>query len=270
VWLFVLLIGTLALSHVRAEDDDDDDKDDAPKTETKEEAKPTEDADSTKPDDEEVDDSEGLSLKASPDILTTVHFPEQSDKKFSIGGDVQVLLGLHNKGKDDFNISYIGASLHSPFDLTYHIQNFSWVEVGATVKSGEEHTFGYTFRPDPRLEPLEFWLTAFVYYNNTETGAEFKSTFYNSTIELIERPTDMNARRVFTYFLAIAAAGIVGYIVYHMSAPKSSVERGTRGDDTSSSWVPAKVYSQSDKSRVVGRKTAKKPNGPKGPTATDS
>jgi hypothetical protein len=43
--------------------------------------------------------------------------------EFPIGSDVTVLVGIQNNGKDDFNMSYIGASLHNPFDLAYHIQN---------------------------------------------------------------------------------------------------------------------------------------------------
>jgi len=250
VLLLLFLIATF-LSPMRA-DDEAMESDDA-----KKEDKPTEEADSTKPD-EEIDEDAAI-LKSASDLLTTVYFPEQPDKKFPIGGDIQVLVGLHNKGKNDYNISYIGASLHSPFDLAYYIQNFSWIQVDASVLAGTEHTFAYTFRPDQRLEPLEFWLSAFVYYNNSETSQEYKSTFFNATIELAERPSDMNFRRIFTYFLAFAAAGLVGYLAYHLSSPtKRSAETGTK-DATSGGWGPTTPYTPSNKSRAMGKKRDKKP-----------
>jgi hypothetical protein len=93
-----------------------------------------------------------------------------------------------------------------------------------TVGAGKEATFDYTFRPDQRLEPLEFWLSAFMIYNNTETDRPHRTFFFNSTIELIEKPSDMNFRRVFTYFLAFAAAGLVGYVAFQISSPKARTE----------------------------------------------
>jgi len=266
-WALVLLFAALFLvnvAHVRGEDED------APKEE-----KPTEDSDSTKTDDEEVD---GDVLRAASDIVTTVYFPEFPDKKFQIGGDVTVLVGIANKGKEDYNMSYIGASLHNPFDLAYHIQNFTWRVADGTVEAGTEQTFEYSFRPDQRLEPLTFWLTAFIGYNNTDTGVPYQSYFHNSTIELVEKPSDMNARRVFTYFLALAAAGLVGYFAFNSLSPKSSssssgAERGTRDDGRSSSaaasWVPAKVYAQAASSKVAGRKGKAKPSSAASPKAAD-
>lgn len=246
-WALVLLMAAILLFNaaaVRAEDEE------APK----------EESDSTKADDEEVDIEEE---KPAKDIVATVYFPETPDKKLPIGGDVTVLVGIANTGKNDYNMSYIGASLHNPFDLAYHIQNFTWRVADGTVEAGTEQTFEYTFRPDARLEPLGFWLTAFIGYNNTDTGVPYRTVFYNSTVELVERQTDTNARRVFTYVLALAAAGLVGYFAFNAISPKSSAstERGTRDDGRSaaSSWVPDKVYSQG-KSRAVGR--ARKPKGP--------
>jgi len=88
-------------------------------------------ADETKPDEklEEEIDGEGTAdpeaLKQSADITTFIHFPESPDRKLPIGGEVHALIGIHNGGKNPFNVSYIGASLHSPFQLDYYIQNFS-------------------------------------------------------------------------------------------------------------------------------------------------
>jgi len=275
-WALLLLFALILLSnvmHIRAEDpadgDDDHDHDDA-ETDKKEDAKdePKEDSpasseepkDSTREDDktgDEVIEDEDAVLKPSADVVATVYFPDfPSEKKFPIGTDVQLLLGIHNKGKSTFNVSFIGASLHSPFDLDYYIQNFSVKAVDELVEPGQEQTFDYSFRPDHRLEPLEFWLSAFVIYNNTDTNQIHQTVFLNGTIDLVEKPSDMNFRRVFTYFLAFAAAGLVGYIAWHVVSPKKSgsSERGTRDDDDKGGWVPAKVYSQRETSRVIRKR----------------
>jgi len=265
----VLLLASLFVmnvAHVRADDDD------APASD---EAKPTEDSDSTRTDDEEIDVDV---IRPASEIITTVYFPDEPDKKFAIGDDVTVLVGIQNTGKDDFNMSYIGASLHNPFDLAYYIQNFTWRGVDGTVEAGTEQTFEYTFRPDARLEPLTFWFSAFIGYNNTDTGVPHRSFFYNSTIELVEKAAESSVRRTFTYVFAIAVAGVVAYFAYTLSSPKgsSSSERGTRGGDDSSSgksgaasWVPDKVYTQG-KAKAVGRKRDNKkaaPAAPKSPTS---
>jgi len=269
-WVLLLLaaIFLLTVVYVRADDvvtdtdaDGDTDNDDATPEDKKPEASTEEPKDSTREDEktsEEIEeDDDAAVLKPSADIITTVYFPDYPDKKFPIGSEVHVLLGIHNNGKADYNISFIGASLHSPFDLDYHIQNFSAKAIEEVVESGQEQTFDYTFRPDQRLEPLEFWLSAYVIYNNTMTSQIHQSVFVNGTIDLVEKPSDMNFRRVFTYFLAFAAAGLVGYIAWHVIAPKGSSgssERGTRDENNRSGWAPEKVYSQSKESRAIGRK----------------
>ncbi len=96
---------------------------------------------------------------------------------------------------------------------------FTWRGVDGTVEAGTEQTFEYTFRPDARLEPHTFWLTAFIGYNNTDTGVPHRTFFHNTTIELVEAKSEGGAR-VFTYFLALAAAGLVAYFAFNLSAPK--------------------------------------------------
>jgi len=241
-------------------------KEDANAGSTEEPKDSTREDDKTSEDIEEDDDA--AVLKPSPDISTMVFFPDFSEKKFPIGSDVQLLLGIHNKGKAPYNISFIGAYLHSPFDLDYYIQNFSVKAVEEIVEPGEEQTFDFTFRPDQRLEPLEFWLSAYVVYNNTDTSQIHQTVFINGTIDLVEKPSDMNFRRVFTYVLAFAAAALVGYIAWHVISPKGSgsTERGTREDGSQSSWTPDKVYSQSKESRPIVRKRVKDAPKPKTPT----
>jgi len=126
------------------------------------------------------------------------------------------------------------------------------------VEPGQEQTFDYVFRPDARLEPLEFWLSGWVIVNQTgDAPALFQNYWTNATIDLVERPSDMNVRRVFTYFLAFAAAALVAYIAYHLTAsPKKSrdTERGTREGSSRDTGFEVQAYKPAAASKAVRRK----------------
>jgi len=218
----------------------------------------------------EEDEPAAHELKPSPDVATVSLFPDYTDKKFFVGTEIVALIGLTNSGESTFNVSSVQAFLHSPFDYTYYIQNFTarHFPAGAVLKPHEQLTLEYTFKPDKSLEALEFWLSGYVTYNSTAAegveSVEFRSFFTNSTIELVEKPADLNVKRVFSYFLAIAAAGIVGYIAWSLTNPSASTTATSgasseqRIKDAESSWE-AEAYKPLKESRAIGRKrTAKK------------
>jgi len=271
-WLLLslLLAALLATSFVRADSDDDE------IIETEEEDIPTGGAGAGgaaaagSADDEVVEtDVAPVELIAHPDVATVSLFPDYADKKFYVGTEIVALIGLTNSGSKTFNISSVQGFLHSPFDYTYYIQNFTARHfASAVLKPNEQLTLEYTFKPDKSLEALEFWLSGYVDYNATaEEGKEpeqFRSYFTNSTIELIEKQSDANVKRVFTYFLATAAAGIVGYIAWSLTNPQQSSSSSSSSTSSSSSgksrgesseWE-AEVYKPAKESRAVGRKRA--------------
>jgi len=187
-----------------------------------------------------------------------------------------MLVLFHNKGPSEFNITSVRAHLHSPYDHSYYIQNFTSREIGAVVKPGQEVSVEYVFLPDKSLEPLEFHLSAYVDYNDT-TNNRFRSTFQNGTIELVERASSFDAKLVFSYFLAASAAGLIAFIGMNLSksltAPQK-VERGTKStaSATSDDWA-GPIYKPKDASAAIGRKKApKSPKSPKekSPTAASS
>jgi len=222
---------------------------------------------------EEVqEEEEEEELKPSPDVITSVFFPDYVEKKIPVGEKVTMLVLFHNKGKTEFNITAIRAHLHSPFDSSYYIQNFTSREVGAVVKSGEEVSVEYVFMPDKNLEPIEFHLSAYLDYNDTEAH-RFRSTFQNGTIELVERPSSFDARLVFSYGLALSAAGLIAFIGYNLSkslTSPSKVERGTKQSSAGASddWA-GPIYKPKATSSAVGRKKAPKSpkDGAKSPKA---
>jgi len=263
------------IQHVRAAHADEDDEDDVEVTEDSGAGAGT--GGGATPDDEdfvytEEDDIEiAQSVVAAADIQTVVHFPVHPDKKFPLQAPITVLVGLHNKGDNSYNLSYVAASFRTRFDFSYVIDNFTAVDISNVVLPPHtEVTVEYAFRPDKNLEPVEFWLYGWIVYNGTEAGKDdstrlYRSTFYNSTIELVDRPYDVNVRRVFTYFFGAAVLGLAGFFGYQMTSRRKKgggggwhvrSPTGGGGDsdhsDVIDQWIPDSVAS---KNRQKSRRT---------------
>jgi len=262
-WLLVFVVlaffVSLHLSVVAAQDDVDDDLR-VEDEETK--------GDATKPDEDEdeyeEDDGE---LKQHSDVRTVVYFPDFVDKKFHVGSKVNTLIGFNNKGDSGFNVTAIGAYFHSPYDYSYYIQNFSIKEVGVTLAGHWQVTFEYVFAPDKGLEPLDYWLSGWILYNSTD-GREYLSTWYNGTVQLVEKETEFDIRRVFSYFLLASAIGLVIYVVINFSQGSGKKkrerrpisERTAKAESTAEDWgVQDLVYTPAEKARRAGSRKAKKP-----------
>ena len=59
----------------------------------------------------------------SPDVATWVRFLGVQDNKFVAGTEVTALVGMHNSGDKTFNVSYVGAHLHSPYDQNFYVRS---------------------------------------------------------------------------------------------------------------------------------------------------
>jgi len=226
------------------------------------------DADGEDDDGDDVDDSDLPStLMAHPDVHTHFIFPQFTEKRFVVGEKVTALISFANRGQKIFNITAVGAHLHSPFDFSYYIQNFTAREVDATVHPGHEQSIEYVFVPDKSLEPLEFWLSAWVQYNDSNDRV-FRTTYTNGTIELVEKPSEFNPREFFTWVVTLAVIGVVVYFVFvqpnQSSGSRSSsraaqkgIERGTRGAEDDGGWGNA--YVPKTTAARVSKKKDKKP-----------
>jgi len=262
VLVVLALFVSLHVSVVAAQDDADDDAhvDDE---DTK--------GDATKPDDDEDEyEEEDGDLKQHPDVRTVVYFPDFIDKKFHVGSKVNTLIGFNNKGDSGFNVTAIGAFFHSPYDYSYYIQNFSAKEVGVTLAGHWQVTFEYVFAPDKGLEPLDYWLSGWILYNSTE-GREYLSTWYNGTVQLVEKDAEFDIRRVFSYFLLASGIGLVVYVVINFSQsgsgkkkrerrPVSSEQSTAKAESAAEDWgVQDLVYTPAAQARRAGSKKAKRP-----------
>lgn len=154
-----------------------------------------------------------------PDVSTTVYFPQETVK---IGERNSLVIGFTNSGRDSFNVTAMGAHLHSPFDYSYHIQNFTAYRIeGSQVGPGQQGSVEYFFTPDPAIEPHEFWLSAWVLYNNSAQRM-FVNTVYNGTVTLVDDKSGLDFKGVTSNLAFLAILAAAGYGVYTACAPKAS------------------------------------------------
>jgi len=270
-WLFVLFViaifVSLQFTVARAEDDEDDIdvEDDEDKGDVKLD------------DDFEYDEDDGV-LRSHPDVRATVHFPDFPDRKFELGQRVTSLIGFNNKGNTAFNVTAIGAFFHSPYDYSYYIQNFSYRDVGVILQGHWQVTFEYVFAPDKGLEPVDYWLSGWIDYNSSE-GREYRSTWYNGTVTLVEKSAEFDVRKTFSYLflLALLGGGIYAAINYQTltggkkkKVRKPYTERAsvTPKETTDADW--GAIYKPAAQSRRIGSKKApaKKSQNAKSPEST--
>jgi len=234
----------------------------------------TESPDSTtgNPAEEEELEEEEITLVASPHAHTRVLFPDFPAKKIPVGKEVTALIGFSNTGDKAFNVTGIGAHLHSPYDFAYYIQNFTAYEIEGVIEPGSQLSIEYTFKPDPSLEPLEFHLSGWILYNDSDNN-EFRSTFVNGTIELVEAPSDFDIRGVFTWFLAVAALGLIVYVGFNVFATPeqkksvakragAAVERPKKLASEDDGFLDS-LYTPSKQQAAVGSRKPRKPKSKK-------
>lgn len=152
-------------------------------------------------------------VSPSADIDTVVYFPKNLDNKFTLSQPATILTAFSNVGMKTFNITGMGAHLHSPFDYSYFIQNFSTRAVGDLLRPSSEITLEYTFLPD-FLEPVQFWMSVWVDYTDT-TGRTYRNTVYNNSITLEDGPTEFSIDMISAYIpLLCMIAG--GYFFHNL------------------------------------------------------
>jgi len=202
------------------------------------------------------DEDEELLLTPHPEVSVSWVFPDNLDRRLKLGEVSSLLLGFQNRAEQAFNITGVGAHLQSPFDLSYYIQNFTARRVsGAAVGPGQYGSVEYQFRPDSILEPNEYWMTAWVIYNNSADQV-YLHTFYNGTVELFDEGGNFG-RSFLNIALAVAVIGVLTFILVSVTnltkktGIRKLMERGTRTPVDES----IEIYKPAAKNRVVVRKT---------------
>jgi hypothetical protein len=224
-------------------------------------------------------------LISYPGIETFVHFPDypvktledgtQERYKFPAGEDIVVYIGFQNSNDNIyFNISYVGAQLHSPFDFNYYIQNFTTRTLDAIVGPNAETTVEYRFRPDPTLQPIEFQLSGWLLYNGSD-GRIYQSTFINTTIELLEHKEPWSFTRLIGTLIVFAVLGGIGYGSVLLAQSGKTTKRRRKPAEQSGTSAPAvwnadKVYKPSAKATPRGKKSSRKASSKKESQKKDS
>lgn len=126
-----------------------------------------------------------------------------------IGEVVEVLCGFSNTGDKSFNITQMKGSLHSAADYKT-IMNFTEANPFAEIKKGEHGTMNYRFLLDPAFEPREYIVTLSVDYIDADRD-EYRTTYFNSTVEAIESQSDLASRTIFGRIITIGIIGLVAY-----------------------------------------------------------
>merc|ERR1712188_239834 len=110
------------------------------------------------------EDEDPLSLKASPNAVTTVLFPDFPDKSLPARKLPYVVVCLQNKGDEDFIVETIDASFRYPQDYSYFIQNFTGSQYNRVIQPGFEASFLYAFHPHESYGGRPFGLTVMMMY----------------------------------------------------------------------------------------------------------
>jgi len=216
-----------------------------------------------KPDDDiEFEDYDDGFIRPHPDVRTSVHFPDFPDRKFDLGARVNALVGFNNRGDYGFNVTAVGAFFHSPYDYSYFIQNFSYREIGVVLSGHWQVTFEYIFAPDKGLEPIDYWLSGWIDYNSSD-GREYRSTWYNGTVTLVEKNAEFDIRKIFSYGFLLVLAGLIGYLAFNWSTISGGKKKKERKPFAERTTAPPKettdadwgsIYKPAETSRRVGSK----------------
>jgi len=164
---------------------------------------------------EDEEDAAGRSHHAGgmPPIYATGFFPEYRDNRLHVGGPISVMVGVANYANEWVNVSHIGAYFCHPNDPNYYLQNFSRRGYGVAVKPGEVQSFEYMFYPSPNLENMDLYFIADVVYQVPSTGLHYKATFFNSTIEIVERKIGFDFASLFSALMFFSVVAVVVVIL---------------------------------------------------------
>merc|ERR1712241_1632223 len=139
-----------------------------------------------------TEDEEDIALdkNVSPDADTTLFFTKPAQTpggsvELPAGQIVEFLVGFANKGESDFVVDSLEASFRYPMDFTYHIQNFSAIPYGKTVKPDQEATVAYSFIPADAFAGRPIGLSVNLAYRDLE-GNSYLDPVFNETVQIVE------------------------------------------------------------------------------------
>jgi hypothetical protein len=265
--LFTALIATSFINNVRGQDDDEDeDAYDEAAAETAEEAEEEEDNDNAYEPDAGQGSAHPLTdmPESSPDVITAFAFPQVSiSDGLPVGEETKVVVGIINNGEHSVNVTRAMGSINSPFQFSFHVQNFTMrgYQPQVEVPPGEERTIEYAFTPRDDIEAVDFTVCLTVFYEDDEET--FSTQFFNTTVKFYEPSKGMDAESVFSMFLVVAVVGALAFFGSSSLVGKKGGSFSTSsGAGNDEDWVNPN-YLESKRSRSSKgspRKSKKKSN----------
>lgn len=226
---------------------------------------------------EPTEQPQQMYVMPAQDVATWVRFLGVEDNKFIAGNEVTALIGMHNSGTKTYNVSYVGAHLHSPYDQNFYVQNMTVRWTSSLLPPHSEVTIEYRFRPDEKLEPLPFLLSGWLIYNDSTvpTPIIYRSLFVNTTVEVLEKRAEWTVASTITWLFTIAGLSLAAYVVVQntnilgavtgasgkkgKSRPSASPSADEPSAGGASSGWDVKVYKPTNVQKAFGSKKMQKP-----------
>ncbi|KAF8406572.1 hypothetical protein HHK36_008660 [Tetracentron sinense] len=210
---------------------------------------------------EDVQDFGDGSFGPAPGVDTVCVFPKNAGRLVPAGEETELLVGVANEGESSLNILAIKASVYLPFDRRMLVQNLTVQAFNnASVPASTQAAFPYIFAVNKYLQAGEFDLVGTIIYEIDQHP--YQSTFYNSTIEVVEAGGFLSIESVFLVTLGIALLGLGGLWIYgqiqHLSkktkrTPKVEVGTGTT-DASMDEWLEGTAFAQSQSNKSKKKK----------------
>ncbi|XP_071451481.1 translocon-associated protein subunit alpha [Hetaerina americana] len=183
-------------------------------------------------DDEDDGGADGDSTPgSSPDADTTILFTKPVSSSSSLelpgGNVVELLIGFSNKGAQDFILEAVDASFRYPMDFAFHIQNYSTIAYNKVVAPSHEATLAYSFIPSEAFAGRPFGLSVNLHYRDSLSGAVFRESVYNETVQVVEVEEGLDGETFFLYVFLAACAVLM--LVAGQQLLASSVGRSGAG-----------------------------------------
>ncbi|KAJ3423471.1 translocon-associated protein subunit alpha [Anaeramoeba flamelloides] len=189
-------------------------------------------------------------LTSSEFVETKFVVPSFPDLQIKIPTNLKILAGLTNKGKTTYYLQRIGGSIRYPQDYSKVITNVTETDFrGIKLEPGQQIALPYYLYLSEAWQPRTYTLVLQAYYAEQDPVlVNYTSTFFNTTIELLESGSSFDATMIFTYVAILAGAVFGGVQLYNWKyAPGKS----------SSSKKPIK-QTQTKKNQKQNNKNIKK------------
>jgi len=131
---------------------------------------------------------------------------------------VETLVGFANGAEANYVVWGVVGSLNAHTSFSTYVQNFTFANINATVKAGQEMSILYKFVPGKHLPSKDYTLAMHVFYDLTpedhpdrKYSLGHSHTFINATVSLLETEGVID-NRPFYFFTLLFIGGIAGAI----------------------------------------------------------